>query len=370
MAEFTYDALGRRIEKYDAIADARTRYYYDGQRVLLETDVDGSETDTQYYVYGNYIDEVLVMVDIAEEDDYYYAHDHLYSAVVLFDASGDVVERYEYDAYGKATVWNAGLTTTYSASQVGNHILFTGREVNRFDNNNLTIQYNRNRYLSQYMGRWFTCDPLGINSADGKENPFRAIGQYKDGMNIYEYVKSCSLILADPQGLTWWGQGWFPPPNVARFCALQQYYLMQQKDESCCELRPEGYIWQHIQDYGIFRQKVGIPGPTPDGKGGCIEWEHKFRIPIEDSQFWFDFGEPKVCECDFLRIYNYRKWCKGKPTGKTEQHACILAESVEGKVLRSKRLFGWIKYDYSCKCETTPDGLPINPPEWQEPSRW
>jgi len=57
-AAFAYDALGRRIEKVDAIAQTTTRYYYDEQRVAVQTQVSGGvESDVRYYVFGNYIDE-------------------------------------------------------------------------------------------------------------------------------------------------------------------------------------------------------------------------------------------------------------------------------------------------------------------------
>ena len=89
----------------DAVAEVTTRFYYDGGRVLLETD--GSDTDQRLYVWGNYIDEVLIMTDDlgATPDDRYFGHDHLHSTVVLFDDSGNVVERYEYDAYGNCVVY-------------------------------------------------------------------------------------------------------------------------------------------------------------------------------------------------------------------------------------------------------------------------
>jgi len=43
-------------------------------RVLAETDA--ADTTQREYVYGNYLDEVLVMVDT---DAHYYAQDHLFS---------------------------------------------------------------------------------------------------------------------------------------------------------------------------------------------------------------------------------------------------------------------------------------------------
>ena len=59
---FAYDALGRRIEKVDAIAGTTRRYYYDEQRVAVQTLVSGGvETDDRYFVFGNTIDAVLAI---------------------------------------------------------------------------------------------------------------------------------------------------------------------------------------------------------------------------------------------------------------------------------------------------------------------
>ena len=74
-SQYAYDALGRRIGKYDAAAMETTFYYYNDQWQIL-AEYDGAAFGNRY-VYGNYIDEVLVMND--GTDDYYYAHDHLYS---------------------------------------------------------------------------------------------------------------------------------------------------------------------------------------------------------------------------------------------------------------------------------------------------
>jgi hypothetical protein len=108
-AEYTSDALGRRIEieKQDVAAGLTTRYYYDGHRVLLETD--GGDNDQRAYVYGSYIDEVLVMTDYTAQGDpdYFFAQDHLYSTVALFDAAGAVIERYIMSAARRKRVRSA-----------------------------------------------------------------------------------------------------------------------------------------------------------------------------------------------------------------------------------------------------------------------
>ena len=186
MAEFDYDALGRRIRKYDGIADANTFYYYNyNWQVLCEYGYSG--TPERWYAYGNYIDEVLIMSTSANVSDAkFYIQDHLYSPAALIDSSGNVIERYEYDAYGQPYIMDA-LYNARSSSSYGNPYYFTGRRLDVLDNGNLTLQYNRYRYFDYYTGRWLTQDPQG----------------YTDGMNLYEYGGSNPLIRIDLYGLKW-----------------------------------------------------------------------------------------------------------------------------------------------------------------------
>lgn len=61
IAEYAYDALGRRIERVDAVAGVTTCFYYDDQRVILESETRPEGLEQRVFVYGNYIDETLVM---------------------------------------------------------------------------------------------------------------------------------------------------------------------------------------------------------------------------------------------------------------------------------------------------------------------
>jgi len=207
VAFIRYDALGRRIHKTDYAAGKSNLYYYnDKWQVLQEYNI---QTPGNRYVYGNYIDEVLIMDD--GTDKYYYAHNHLFSPVALLDDTGAVVERYEYNAYGKAQVltdddedgnwFDDADDTIYAASQLGNPYLFTGRRLDSLDSGSLEIMYYRNRYYSTETGRFLTQDPLGVNPAGGEGNPFRVMGQYTDGLSLYEYVRSRPLLSFDPFGL-------------------------------------------------------------------------------------------------------------------------------------------------------------------------
>ena len=183
-------------------------------------------------------------------NDHYYAHDHLYSPVALIADNGTVEERYEYDAYGKCTIWDATFTNTRSTSLYDNDRYFTGQMLDVLDNNTLFIMYYKNRHYLPDIGRFIQCDMLGtiINpigeikniqesvmlavakllypnrtksvffSNDKNVAPRKIYNDknqqtqkvisaltiiYYDSFNLYEYVASRPTCLLDGYGLTW-----------------------------------------------------------------------------------------------------------------------------------------------------------------------
>jgi RHS repeat-associated protein len=73
------------------------------------------------------------------------------------------------------------------------------------------LQDNRNRMYDPKHGRWLQRDPLGVRP-DAPYAPVKLPIQYKDGMSLYQYVRSNPQQLQDPDGL-------FSPPAVSSFCA-------------------------------------------------------------------------------------------------------------------------------------------------------
>ncbi|MDP3980084.1 MAG: hypothetical protein Q8Q33_01580 [Chlamydiota bacterium] len=71
------------------------------------------------------MDEPVVMRD--DTSFYYFTHDGLGSISEITDSSGDIVEYYDYDAYGSPTLYDAS-DTVISLSTVDNPYYFTGRE--------------------------------------------------------------------------------------------------------------------------------------------------------------------------------------------------------------------------------------------------
>jgi len=246
IAEFAYDALGRRIQKKDLIDPNNTRRYYYNYKWQVLGEYDDNDTFKGTYVYGNYIDEVLYKPMLI-----YYVHDHLYSPAALVSFAATVIERYEYDAYGNCYVLEPNFAPDPDGeSDYGNPYLFTGRRVDILDSGSLKIQYNRNRYYDYYTGRWLTHDPLGflrnndrsinvvalyaldsvpqarmdsshnnffnnehnysghwltqnqayIGSGLKKQSAFAVLDQFQDGLNLYQYVGSNPTTLLDPNG--------------------------------------------------------------------------------------------------------------------------------------------------------------------------
>jgi RHS repeat-associated protein len=174
---YKYDALGRRIEKN--VGGTITQFLYDGSRVIEELDVDG--TLDASYVYGRYIDEVIQMNRGGTE--YYYHTDDMYNVMVVTDATGTVVERYDYDDYGNPHFYNAS-GTEITQSAIDNPYLFNGR---RYDPET-GFYYYRTRYLDPRVGRFTTRDTIGI------------WGDASNLGNGYTYVGNNPWSFVDPFG--------------------------------------------------------------------------------------------------------------------------------------------------------------------------
>lgn len=155
-AEYVYDARGRRLAKItDGITI--THYVYDVEYRVLE-ERDGNGDLLARYTYGAGMDEPLTME--RDGNTYYYHRDALGSVTEVSNSSGTLVEQYEYDVYGAATIFDAsGVTLT--ASAIGNPYLFTGRE---YDPESGNYSY-RARMYSPRLGRFLSMDPLGFGAA-------------------------------------------------------------------------------------------------------------------------------------------------------------------------------------------------------------
>jgi RHS repeat-associated protein len=233
IAEYSYDALGRRIRK--TVDSVTTYFIYDPQgRVIAEYE-GSTPTLAREFVYGNGFSEVLAMFtpyhagDPDDWDDfvelveawlcvdpndacYNGTYDHNYDDIVNFedfdyfagiwdipsnqesnwyylhDALGSVRgivggrfnresdrEFYNYDVYGKLSIQDG------EESQSGNPILFAGY---RFDAET-GLYHTLHRTFDPETGRWLQIDPIDTF----------------DSMNLYEFVSSNPVNEKDSFGL-------------------------------------------------------------------------------------------------------------------------------------------------------------------------
>ncbi len=117
VAEYAYDVLGNLV----AVANDEESFeiLVDGGHSLADVAADGRTL--RVYMRAPGVDNWLGFVDMtgATPVPYFYVTDHHGSVLAVVDASGNVVERYEYDAWGKVlSVTDAeGQTLTRSKSQ-------------------------------------------------------------------------------------------------------------------------------------------------------------------------------------------------------------------------------------------------------------
>jgi len=234
VAEYSYDALGRRIEKKDCITSANTRRYYynDNWQILCEYNAAGTYI-YQWFAYGNYIDEVLMRSQSLSHTSAtlcYYVHDHLYSPVALVQRVNSLVlfERYEYDAYGNCYVLEPNFAPDPdNKTDYGNPYQFTGRSLDVLDGGLLRIMQYRHRYYGTYTGRFTTHDPLGITPNAPRPNQFYPLRQTSNELNIYAYAEDNPIVRGDPTGLQWfpWPLPAPPRPRIRVPDAVYEYIL-------------------------------------------------------------------------------------------------------------------------------------------------
>jgi RHS repeat-associated protein len=217
VAVYQYDGLSRRTAKIvrqvagETVTYNRTDYYYnEAWRVLEERtdtfeDLEGeggaletpAETPNVQWLWdARYIDAPVLRwrdADLDSETGYLGLEETLYACndanmnvTALIDpATGEAVERYVYDAYGKATVCDEDWTPRQgNTSAYASEILYSGY---RFDAETGLYQV-RFRYYHPTLGRW-----TGRGPAD-----------YQDGMGLYQYARSDPATSLDPTGL--WGK--------------------------------------------------------------------------------------------------------------------------------------------------------------------
>ena len=167
LAAYTYDALGRRVtETYSASSTTNNLYYSNQWQVIEERQNGTASTNvSQQYVWSQvYVDALLLRDSFTGgvfNQRLYAQRDANFNVTALVNTSGQVVERYLYDSYGKVTVLNPDWTVrgdgTAASSAYAWQYLHQG---GRYDLTSGLYNF-RNRDYSPTMQRWMEQDPAG-----------------------------------------------------------------------------------------------------------------------------------------------------------------------------------------------------------------
>jgi RHS repeat-associated protein len=187
--EYRYDALDRLIEVKSG--SEVTTYTYDSFHRRLAKTTNGTTTHFLYQgqneigaISNGKINELRVLgitrgAEIGSSvlfeiqgQVFVPIHDVFGNVVTLLDLSGNLIESYNYSAFGEMK--------TFGNSAVGNPWLFSSK---RLDPETGFYFFSR-RYYAPDIGRFITPDPLG----------------FKDGPNLYTYAHNHPLAFIDPDG--------------------------------------------------------------------------------------------------------------------------------------------------------------------------
>jgi RHS repeat-associated protein len=252
--EAKYDALGRRIEVHNPSAGTTTRFYYTRQKQIIET-TDGSDTVQKVFVWGNYIDELILYEDVAgvgdsssAGDEFFALRHHNYNVVALVDDTGTVQERYDYNPFGERMVLDADFSDDSDGnSDFGLKIGHQGL----YHDTVTGLIYNRARVLNPALGRLMQRDPLG----------------YVDGMSLYGYLKSNPLKYRDPRGTNTKccdGKGYDPEKE----CCNDDNEIYGCPKGTCDKWT---YDVQVIGGGGIYLSGIGVGGELKASSDCCMD---------------------------------------------------------------------------------------------------
>jgi RHS repeat-associated protein len=202
---FGYDPLGRRVKQWtggltgsNLVPEPRdstaTYFYYDGWNLIQEGP--SAAVATRNYIHGARVDEIIKQITPGNWWERYFHYDARGHCSLQTDAGGNIVEQYDYDAFGQPYFydWAGNALVQYNSatgqwdgySPWGNRFLFTGREWLSDNGTSLKLYDYRNRMYQPEVGRFMSPDPKEF-----------AAGDY----NLYRYCHNDPVNKSDPTGL-------------------------------------------------------------------------------------------------------------------------------------------------------------------------
>jgi RHS repeat-associated protein len=173
---YTYDADGNRVEKSNG--STGTIYWYMSPGIVGESDLSGN-LQSEYVFFDG---ERIARKDFPGNTVSYYFSDHLKTASVITDSTGNIKEDEDYYPWGGELQMVNGDP---------NHYKFTGKERDA----ETGLDYFGARYYGNWLGRFMSADwaakPEAVPYAD-LDDP--------QSLNLYSYVRNIPTTQVDVDG--------------------------------------------------------------------------------------------------------------------------------------------------------------------------
>ncbi|TNJ64555.1 toxin [Paenibacillus hemerocallicola] len=186
---YVYDAAGRRVRKVTETqtgALRKQRIYFGGYEVYREYGGGAVELERESLHVTDGQQRVALMESQTIKDRTpivspqplvrYQLGNHLGSASLELDENAAVITYEEYTPYG-STAYCAGRSAAEASLK---RYRYTGKERDEESG----FSYHGARYYAPWLGRWTSCDPIGI----------------RDGTNLFQYVQSNPVRWVDYTG--------------------------------------------------------------------------------------------------------------------------------------------------------------------------
>ena len=269
--ENAYDGLRRRVVRLDytgGTLDETRHFYYTDQWQAVEERLESggviSPNPNRQYVWGErYIDDLVLRDrdttgDGTLDERLYALQDANWNIVAVIDTTGDVQERYAYQAYG-VPLFLAPDYTTRTVSSFAWKTLFAGYHWD----DQVKFYLVRNRWLQCLLGRWISRD-LDILS----------------WIKLYAYASNRPNSFVDPFGLC--------DCNITKVTIV-----LNKKEKESFEgvtfTNPKGVPAKGAAD-------LNNPGPFQDLNAGRDKAHGKFNYVV-----WVVFEGTNLDSCVFRR---------------------------------------------------------------------
>ncbi len=180
---YKYNDAGIRISKTSPTENKQ--FILNGSSIIQMKDLNDSSKD----IFFNYDEVGLLLGFTLREEEYFYTRDITGNIQNVIDTNGNILVKYNYDAWGTVTKTNIANTDESALVMEVNPFLYKGY----FYDEETGLYYNVTRYYNPEWGRFLNADDVSYLDPESI-----------NGLNLFTYCGNNPIMRIDPYGNAWW----------------------------------------------------------------------------------------------------------------------------------------------------------------------